>query len=159
MSWSCLNSILGFLQVQVHVIFILDCYEVLSIPQGNVIPIFSHGYTIWNLSACFDLDICILQITQWEFRGDFCSISDWVIFPFHQFINFTRNSNLVMLSPFTHLGYVAEIFKPLDVSLGASLESRLSPCSWLLRLGSTPNEAKGVDPIKLLRKNDLVWWC
>ena len=30
---------------------------------------------------------------------------------------------------FTHLDHVAEIFKPLGVSLGASLESRLSPCS------------------------------
>ena len=26
---------------------------------------------------------------------------------------------------FTHLGHVAEIFKPLGVSLGASLESRM----------------------------------
>ena len=34
-----------------------------------------------------------------------------------------------VLSPFTHMGHVAEIFKPLGVSLGASLESRLSPCS------------------------------
>ena len=34
-----------------------------------------------------------------------------------------------VLPPFTHLGYVVEIFKPLGVSLGASLESRLSPCS------------------------------
>ena len=34
-----------------------------------------------------------------------------------------------VLPPFTHLGYVAEIFKPLGVSLGASLEPRLSPCS------------------------------
>ena len=34
-----------------------------------------------------------------------------------------------MLPPFTHLGYVAEIFKPLGVFLGASLESKLSPCS------------------------------
>ena len=30
---------------------------------------------------------------------------------------------------FTHLDHVAESFMPLDVSLGASLESRLSPCS------------------------------
>ena len=51
-----------------------------------------------------------------------------------------------MLPPFTHLGHVAEIFKPLGASLGASLESRVSPCSWLLRLGSTPNEAKGGRP-------------
>ena len=36
---------------------------------------------------------------------------------------------LGVFPPFTHLGYVAEIFKPLGVSLGASLESRLSPCS------------------------------
>ena len=34
-----------------------------------------------------------------------------------------------VLPPFTHLGYVAEIFKPLSVSLGEILESRLSPCS------------------------------
>ena len=34
-----------------------------------------------------------------------------------------------VLPPFTHLGHVAEIFKPLGVSLGGSLESRLSPCS------------------------------
>ena len=34
-----------------------------------------------------------------------------------------------VLLPFTHLGHVAEIFKPLGVSLGASLESRLPPCS------------------------------
>ena len=33
-----------------------------------------------------------------------------------------------MFPPFTHLGHVVEIFKPLSVSLGASLESRLSPC-------------------------------
>ena len=40
------------------------------------------------------------------------------------------NSELmVVFSPFTHLGHMAEIFKPLGVSLGASLESRLSPCS------------------------------
>ena len=51
-----------------------------------------------------------------------------------------------LLPPFTHLGYVAEIFKPLNVSLGEILESRLSPCSWLLRLGLTPNEAKGGRP-------------
>ena len=51
-----------------------------------------------------------------------------------------------VLPPFTHRGYMAEMFKPLSVSLGASLESRLSPCSWLLRLGSTPNEAKGGRP-------------
>ena len=51
-----------------------------------------------------------------------------------------------LLPPFTHLGHVAEIFKSLGVSLGASLKSRLSPCSWLLRLGSTPNEAKGGRP-------------
>ena len=50
------------------------------------------------------------------------------------------------LPPFTHLGHVTEIFKSLGVSMGASLESRLSPCSWLLRLGSTPNEAKGGRP-------------
>ena len=31
--------------------------------------------------------------------------------------------------PFTHLGHMAEIFKPLGVSLGESLELRLSPCS------------------------------
>ena len=30
---------------------------------------------------------------------------------------------------FTHLGYMAEIFKPLGVSLGESIESRLSPYS------------------------------
>ena len=34
-----------------------------------------------------------------------------------------------LLPPFTHLGHVAEILKPLGVSLGASLESRLSPSS------------------------------
>ena len=51
-----------------------------------------------------------------------------------------------VLPPFTHLGHVTEIFKPLGVSLGPSLESRLSPCSWLLRLGSTPNKAKGGRP-------------
>ena len=51
-----------------------------------------------------------------------------------------------LLPPFTHLGHVAEIFKPLGVSLGASLKSRLSPCSWLLHLGSTPNEAKAGRP-------------
>ena len=43
-------------------------------------------------------------------------------------------------------GDVAEIFKPLGVSLGASIESRLSACSWLLHLGSIPNEAKGGRP-------------
>ena len=51
-----------------------------------------------------------------------------------------------LLPPFTHLSYVAEIFKPLGVSLGASLESTLSPCSLLLCLGSTPNKAKGGRP-------------
>ena len=40
-----------------------------------------------------------------------------------------------VLPPFTHLGYVVEIFKPLGVSLGESLELRLSPCSWLLCSG------------------------
>ena len=34
-----------------------------------------------------------------------------------------------VLPPFTHLGHVIEIFKPLSVSLGAGLDSRLSPCS------------------------------
>ena len=48
--------------------------------------------------------------------------------------------------PFTHLGHMAEIFKLLGASLGACLDSRLSPCSWLLHLGSTPNEAKGGRP-------------
>ena len=52
-------------------------------------------------------------------------------------------------------GDVAEIFKPLDVSLGASLESRLSPYSWLLRLGSTPNEAKGGRPYYVTKDNLL----
>ena len=50
-------------------------------------------------------------------------------------------------------GNVAEIFKPLSMSLGASLESRLSPCSWLLRLGSTPNEAKGGRPYQVTKEN------
>ena len=54
--------------------------------------------------------------------------------------------NWDVLPPFTHLGHMAEIFKPLGVSLGASLESRISPCSSLLRLGSTPNEAMGGRP-------------
>ena len=52
-------------------------------------------------------------------------------------------SSTNLFFPYTHPSHVAEIFKPLGVSLGASLESRLSPCSWLLCLGSTPNKAKG----------------
>ena len=39
------------------------------------------------------------------------------------------DSDWAVLPPFTHLGHVAEIFKPLGVSLVESLESRLSPCS------------------------------
>ena len=34
-----------------------------------------------------------------------------------------------LLLPYTQLGNVVEIFNPLSVSLGASLVSRLSPCS------------------------------
>ena len=53
----------------------------------------------------------------------------------------------VVLPPFTHpVGNVAEIFKSLGVSLGASLESRLSPCASLLRLGQLLIEAKGGRP-------------
>ena len=37
---------------------------------------------------------------------------------------------VTVLPPFTHLGgNVGEIFNPLGVSLGESLESRMSPCS------------------------------
>ena len=61
-------------------------------------------------------------------------------------MSFRRSWRWGMLPPFTHPGHMAEIFKPLGVSLGESLESRLSPCSWLLRLGSTPNETKGCRP-------------
>ena len=43
-------------------------------------------------------------------------------------------------------GDMEDIFKPLSVSLGAILESRVSPCSWLLCLVSTSNEAKGGRP-------------
>ena len=60
-----------------------------------------------------------------------------------------------MLPPFTHLCHVAEIFKPLNVSLGASLKSRLSPYSWLLRLVSTPNGAKGGRPYYVTKDNLL----
>ena len=61
-----------------------------------------------------------------------------------------------------HLGHVVQIFKPLGVSLVETLESRLSPCSWHLRLVSTPNEAKGGRPYlvtkdKLLSKVMLNW--
>ena len=64
-----------------------------------------------------------------------------------------------LLPPFTHLGYMAEIFKPLSMSLGESLELRLSPCSWLLRLGSTRNKSKGGRPYWITKANYLVWWC
>ena len=46
---------------------------------------------------------------------------------------------------------MAKIFKPLGVSLGASLEPRLSPCSSLLCLGELLMKPRWVDPIKLLR--------
>ena len=48
-------------------------------------------------------------------------------------------------------GNVAEILKPLGVSLGESLKSTLSPCFWLLCLGQLLTKPRGVDPIKFLR--------
>ena len=44
--------------------------------------------------------------------------------------SFGLTSSCCLLPPFTQLGEnVAKIFKPLGVSLGESLEARLSPCS------------------------------
>ena len=59
--------------------------------------------------------------------------------------------DVALLPPFTQLGHMAQIFKPLGVSLGASLESRMSPCSWLLRLGQPLIEAKGGRPYEVAK--------
>ena len=57
-------------------------------------------------------------------------INQIIIFLEITMMNFIAKLLVVdVFPPFTHLGHVEEIFKPLGVSLGASLESRLSPCS------------------------------
>ena len=69
----------------------------------------------------------------------------WIEAMMEEYDSIMKNDvwDIVRVAAFhTLAGDVAEIFKPLGVSLGVSLESRLSPCSWILRLGLTPTTYK-----------------
>ena len=95
------------------------------------------------------------QADLWRLERDF-EVGDWVFVRLHLYKQLSLKSQgknkLALFPPFRHLGgNVAKIFKPLGLSLEVSLESRMPPCSWLLHLGSTPNEAKGGRPYELLR--------